>query len=61
MIVAGLKENEGAVITRDRFSVAHVDNLTNDKWYVLQTNDDHWTGVCTSRCSVANKRMQDIG
>lgn len=34
-IVAGLKDNEGAVITRDRFSVAHLDQLTNDKWFVL--------------------------
>ena len=24
-IIAGLKENEGAVITRDRFAVAHID------------------------------------
>jgi len=34
-IIAGLETNEGAVITRDRFSVANVDKLTDDKWYVL--------------------------
>jgi len=34
-IIAGINPNEGAVITRDRFSVAHVDALTDDKWYVL--------------------------
>ena len=52
-IVAGLGPNEGAVITRDRFSVANVNALSDEKWFVLQTNDDHYTGVCTSRCSVA--------
>jgi hypothetical protein len=56
-IVAGLKGNEGAVITRDRFAVAHLDELTDKKWFVLQTNDDHWTGVCTARCSKAIERI----
>ena len=60
-IVAGLNSNEGAVITRDRFSVANLDVLSDDKWFLLQTNDDHWTGVCTARCSVANQRIKDIG
>ena len=27
----------------------------------MQTNDDHWTGVCTDRCSKANERIKAIG
>jgi N-acylethanolamine-hydrolysing acid amidase len=35
LIVAGVKDYEGALITRDRFGPAHVDNLSADKWYLL--------------------------
>jgi len=44
LILAGTKGNEGAIITRDRYSVAHTETLTDDKWYVLQTNEDHFAG-----------------
>ena len=38
LIVAGLKGDEGVVISRDRFGVAHVDRLNDTRWYILQTN-----------------------
>ena len=60
-ILAGTQENQGVVLTRDRFAVAHKDQLSKDQWFVLQTNDDHWTGVCSARCAVAKQRMIDIG
>lgn len=44
-IVAGTKPGEGAIITRDRNSEeANVYSLsdTEDKWFLLQTNYDHW-------------------
>lgn len=35
LIVAGVKDNEGSVITRDRFGVAHVDTLSEDRWFLV--------------------------
>lgn len=59
--IAGTQKNEGAIITRDRFGAAHIDLLTKDNWYVSQTNDDHWTGVCTLRCQYVRDSMNAIG
>ena len=59
--MAGLKDNEGTIISRDRFGVAHADTLSEDRWYLLQTNSDHWTGDCPIRCQKGNERIQAIG
>ena len=59
--MAGMKGNEGVSIAKNRFKVDHIEYLTDDKWFVLQTNDDHWTGICTTRCSVATQRIKAIG
>lgn len=61
LIIAGTKGNEGAVITRDRDGIAHLDQLTDENWFVSQTNDDHWTGVCTARCEASRSRIAKIG
>jgi len=57
LTLAGTKNNDGVVITRDRWGVAHFDRLNETRWYVLQTNDDTWTGVCQERCQVGNANM----
>lgn len=49
-IVAGLKENEGAIISRDRFGAANITTLTDNKWFLVQTNQDHFIGDCPLRC-----------
>jgi len=59
--MAGLNGNEGAVISRDRWGTAHIDQLSDERWYIAQTNDDHWTGVCVDRCISANANMQKVG
>jgi N-acylethanolamine-hydrolysing acid amidase len=59
--IAGSKNKQGAVITKDRMGPAHIDLLTPDNWYVAQTNDDHWTGVCTIRCQYVRESMDAIG
>ncbi|PVD32267.1 hypothetical protein C0Q70_07700 [Pomacea canaliculata] len=45
IIVGGTQKGEGVIITRDR--LAAVDryylNLLEGRWYVLETNYDHWT------------------
>jgi N-acylethanolamine-hydrolysing acid amidase len=35
LIVAGVKDYEGAVISRDRFGPAHTEMLTHDRWFVV--------------------------
>ena len=44
IILAGTKDDEGIVIARNRLDTAHVNSLnsTEGKWYVVQTNNDHW-------------------
>jgi len=59
--VAGTKGYEGAIISRDRHGVAHIDMISDSRWYVNQANDDHWTGVCTIRCSYVRETMDSIG
>jgi len=59
--VAGNETYQGAIITRDRMGPAHIEMLSKSNWYVVQTNDDHWTGVCTIRCSYAKETLDNIG
>ena len=44
IILAGTKDYEGVIITRNRFDAAHVDRISEDRWYLLQTNEDHFAG-----------------
>jgi hypothetical protein len=61
VVMGGLKGNEGAIISRDRWAPAHVDLLSEDRWYLTQTNSDHWKKICLDRCSTACKNMDAIG
>ena len=47
--IAGMHNNEGAVISRDPTSIANLRTL-DDNWYVIQTNEDIFEGKCTARC-----------
>ena len=47
-IIGGVEPDEGAVITRNQFEVVNTWNLDSqsegiDKWYLIETNYDHWT------------------
>ena len=48
--IAGVKDNEGMVMSRNADGIANIHNLDENTWYVLQTNDDHFAGVCNERC-----------
>jgi len=64
IIVAGTKDEEGAVISRNKYNTAHIDNLDskNGKWYIVQTNNDHWKdGGCFNRCSAAHENLNRVG
>ena len=38
--IAGTEPNEGAVISRTRLGVANMDQLSDERWFLLQTNFD---------------------
>jgi acid ceramidase len=62
--IAGIKEDQGAVISRNRFNTAHIDQLDskNGKWYVVQANNDQWVdGGCFNRCSSAKENLDKNG
>jgi hypothetical protein len=42
IIVGGINENEGIVITRDREGTNHTSEMSSSNWYVAQTNRDYW-------------------
>lgn len=45
IILGGKESNEGIVITRDRDGLNRTESLTDDKWFVVQTNKDWWSTV----------------
>jgi len=61
-ILAGVKDDEGVVISRNRFGPAHEDHLnsTNGTWFVVQANSDGWID-CTGRCLSAVTNMNKVG
>jgi len=61
VIVAGVGNYEGAAISRDRFGSAHVEMLSEENWFVVQTNDDHFTGKCRGRCTTGIENMNALG
>ena len=68
-IVGGAKAGEGAVVSRDRAKAADVWYLgrnktsSNDGWYRLQTNYDHWNPVpkADDRRTPGNAHMDQMG
>jgi hypothetical protein len=60
IILAGMKENEGAVITRARDSVFSVRKLSNETWYLAKCNsDDNVTN--DTRTNWVNNKMKELG
>ena len=61
IILAGTQGNEGAIITIDRFFSANIETLTDTKWYLVQTNEDHFKGDCPARCAAAKANFESLG
>ena len=64
-IVGGVSGDEGAIITHNRTTGIDVWRLnsTENRWFILQTNYDHWLPPPKSdnRRDPANKMMNDTG
>lgn len=37
-IISGIEENEGAIISKDRFGIGHIEELNKERWFLIQTN-----------------------
>ena len=59
-ILGGLKQDEGVVISRDFDQTVDTRWLTDEDWFVVQTNSDVWTSP-DSRYLNAVEFMKDLG
>lgn len=41
--------------------MANITSLSDDKWFLVQTNFDHFAGDCRIRCEAANANMGSVG
>ena len=61
IILAGTKDDEGVIISRNRIGAAHEEHLNATQWYLVQTNNDHWVdNGCFNRCASAHANMDAI-
>ena len=62
-ILAGTKDYEGVVISRDQTGpvMGGVQSLNDTTWYLVQTNEDHFKGDCSQRCMAANENFKKLG
>ena len=68
-ILAGVKENEGVIISRSNVGLAHEAQLydANNTWFLVQTNNDNWIEPdggkfgCHGRCLAAKKALEALG
>jgi len=61
--IAGVSAGQAAVVTRNRTVADDVwpIDTTEGRWWVLETNDDHWKPPEDHRRDVANQGMKDLG
>ncbi|EGT55052.1 hypothetical protein CAEBREN_05107 [Caenorhabditis brenneri] len=63
IIVAGTKKNEGALISRNRWSAANVYPLDMDAnhWFLVETNYDNWQKQGDDRRITAIRKLKQLG
>ena len=49
------------MITRNHYGPIDTSLLTSQKWYLLQTNQDHFDGICPERCTEGRKLLDTLG
>lgn len=57
-ILAGASKGQGAVVTRDRNAAVDTWRITDDEWFLVETNDDHWKPPTDDRRDAARHNMQ---
>ena len=61
VIVGGLHENQGVVIARDSLGTNHTHWLSEENWYVAQTNRDVWRDFGDSRYNATVTYLDQMG
>lgn len=61
IIIGGRQRGEGAVISRDRWHAADVLTLSDDEWFLVETNFDHWKKDDDKRRITAQKMLKAMG
>ncbi|GMR38648.1 hypothetical protein PMAYCL1PPCAC_08843, partial [Pristionchus mayeri] len=61
IIVGGMKKFEGVVISRDRWAAADVQTLHEKRWFLVETNFDHWTEEGDGRRKEATRLLSKMG
>ncbi|VDM55756.1 unnamed protein product [Angiostrongylus costaricensis] len=61
IIIGGRKKGEGAIISRDRWRAADVIKLGDGRWFLVETNFDHWRKDMDKRRCTAVKMLKAIG
>ncbi|KAK6740892.1 hypothetical protein RB195_009006 [Necator americanus] len=61
IIIGGRQAGEGAIISRNRMKAADVITLSENQWFLVETNFDHWEKDMDKRRITAVKRLSDIG
>jgi len=62
-ILAGVKNDEGVVISRGRYGALHEEHLNSSlgTWFLVQANTDQWMQGCSGRCLSATNLMNKLG
>jgi hypothetical protein len=55
--LTGTKNDEAVVITRNRTHTVNATYVSDDYWYLVQTNDDTFAGKCRERCQATTKNL----
>ncbi|KAK6047383.1 linear amide C-N hydrolase, choloylglycine hydrolase family protein [Cooperia oncophora] len=61
IILGGRERGEGAIISRDRMRAADVRTLSDDRWFLVETNFDPWKKPGDKRRATAQKKLTAIG
>jgi hypothetical protein len=61
VIVGGVADNEGVVIARNSVGTNHTQWLSENNWYVAQTNRDVWRDHGDARYNATIKYMEALG
>ncbi|KJH51353.1 linear amide C-N hydrolase, choloylglycine hydrolase family protein [Dictyocaulus viviparus] len=59
--IGGRKKGEGAIISRSRLRADDVLSLSDDRWYLVETNYDHWKEFEDRRMNVSIRMLEGIG
>ncbi|KAJ1347881.1 hypothetical protein KIN20_003047 [Parelaphostrongylus tenuis] len=61
IIIGGREKGEGAIISRDRWRAADLIKLDEDRWFLVETNSDHWRKDMDKRRITAVKMLKAAG